>query len=157
MWVLGGNFWARAGNTFSIGTPSTNACLNIATDGSVLIPYKLTVGGVIYRYQPVPATQAEPGTVMVKILTGILTNAYTTASTVTLPTGTAVYSSILAINQSIDWSLIHSGTATGTVTVVAAAASDHTVFGSMVVPIGTSGAFRTRVSALNVAITYRMS
>ena len=35
MWVLGGNCWARTGNTFSIGTPSTNACLNIATDGSV--------------------------------------------------------------------------------------------------------------------------
>ena len=92
---------------------------------------------------------------MAKLLTGIITNFYTTPSTMTLPTGTIVYTSILAIHQSIDWSVINNGTVAGTVTVLAA--SDHSVVGSMVVPIGTNGAFRTRVSALNVAITYRMS
>ena len=93
---------------------------------------------------------------MTKLLTGILTNPNTTAFIINLPTGTSVNGS-LAINQSIDWSVINTGTITSTVTVGTTGSTGHTVIGNMVVAIGTSGAFRTRVSALNTAIPYRMS
>ena len=93
---------------------------------------------------------------MTKLLTGILTNPNTTAFIINLPTGTSVNGS-LAINQSIDWSVINTGTITSTVTVGTTGSTGHTVIGNMVVAIGTSGAFRIRVSALNIAIPYRMS
>ena len=43
----------------------------------------LTIGGVVYTYQPVPATTAEAVTVITKILKGIITFFYTTAFTLT--------------------------------------------------------------------------
>ena len=45
MWVAGGNCWGRKENSFSIGTIGKGACLNIASDGTVLIQYNLTVSG----------------------------------------------------------------------------------------------------------------
>jgi hypothetical protein len=45
VWIVGQNCWDNEG--FSIGTPGTNACLNIDSAGNVLIPYNLTVPGTL--------------------------------------------------------------------------------------------------------------
>ena len=117
----------------------------------------LNVGGVLSRYQPTPTTTAVALDVMTKILTGIITNYYTSPLTITLPTGAIVYSNLPTIDRSVDWSVISLGAATGTVTFTATGVNGHTVVGNMLVPIGTSGLFRTKASDVNVAITYRMS
>ena len=65
-----------------------------------------------------------------------------------------------AINQSVDWSIINQGTSSGIVTVRVTdttASAGHTVIGTMTVAIGTSAAFRTVITGLNAATTYRMS
>ena len=94
---------------------------------------------------------------MVRLQTGIITNSFTTPSTIVFPTGTTVYTNLPTIDRSIDWSVINTGTSTGTITITATGIAGHTTVGNMLVAIGTSGAFRTRVSDVNVAITYRMS
>ena len=37
MWVAGVNCWSKTG--YSIGTPTLNHCLNIASDGNITMPY----------------------------------------------------------------------------------------------------------------------
>ena len=64
--------------------------------------------------------------------------------------------STIPIEQSFDWSIINTGSATGAITV-AASTTTHTTIGAVVVAIGTSGQFRTRLSTSSTAITYRLS
>ena len=59
------------------------------------------------------------------------------------------------MNQSIDWSVISSGSSLGIATVQNNTA--HSLIGSGTVAVGISARFRTRLSAANVAITYRIS
>jgi uncharacterized protein YaiE (UPF0345 family) len=87
------------------------------------------------------------------ISSGIVTSA-AAAVTATLPTGTVMDSSLqMEIGESFDWSVIKVGANTFT---VAAAASGHTVVGTMAVATTTSGLFRTRKTAAATYITYRI-
>ena len=118
----------------------------------------LSVGGLMFRYQS--SSQATTGNetlTISKILAGIITSTWTTAITLNLPTGSSVYNTLVALNLSTDWSIINTGTATGTVTVGTAGATGHSTYGNMAVAIGTSAAFRTAITGLNTATTYRMS
>ena len=153
--MLGANAWTRTGNTFCIGTNGKGSCLSIALDGTVATQYNFFVGGVTYRNQPVPTTTADLNDMITRILSGILTSNYTTALSLGLPTGLAVNNALLTINQSVDWSLINIGTATGAVTLTAV--GGHSVVGNNVVAIGTSARLRTKFSAASTAITYRLS
>ena len=81
----------------------------------------------------------------------------TAAVLLPLPTGTLTDSSAstIGIDQSVDWSVINTGSSLGAATVPANTA--HTLTGSGLAAIGTSGRFRTTLSATNVAVTYRIS
>lgn len=87
------------------------------------------------------------------ILSGIVTS--TTATVVgTVPTGAVMDAAIdMEIDDSIDWSVIKTGTNPFTVT---AAATGHTLVGTGVVGTGTAGSFRTRKTAANTFVTYRL-
>ena len=96
-----------------------------------------------------------------QIIVGIFTVALTVATSLTLPTGTLINADILGgttdlpVNQSIDWAVINLGSALGAVSVVDG--TSHTVVGSRVIAIGTTASFRTRLSAANTAVTYRIT
>ena len=182
MWISGLNCCSRTG--YTIGTPALNGCFNISNTGAITVDYRLitpllyattirasnatvitlqddvaitgnlNVGGLLSRYQVAPVATSVAVDIMPRLLMGIIINTFTTPSTLTLPTGTVVNSSIPTISHSIDWSVINTGTATGTLTIVESAG--HTAMGNKLVAIGTSASFRTRVSALNTPITYRM-
>ena len=94
---------------------------------------------------------------MTKLFAGIVLNSSNTNITITLPTGASVYSSLLAIDQSIDWSVISSSLVTSGVSVGTIGSTDHGLFGNTWISPGTSARFRTRVSGVNIATTYRMS
>ena len=183
MWVR--NSWTSPG--FTIGTITLGNCLNISDVGTVSAAYKimtplfysntiranganqitlddtiiiigyLNIQGMLSRYQPAPTLTSVAVDMMPRMLAGIIINSFTTAYTLALPTGTTVYSSLPTIDRSIDWSLINTGTIAGTTTITTTGSTGHTTVGNMVVAIGTSGAFRTKITALNTAITYRMS
>ena len=83
-----------------------------------------------------------------------ITNA--SAVTVTLPTGAVLdaYFGALPIGAAFDWSLINTGSSSGAGTVTAS--TGHTIVGAAVVAISTAGMFRTRKTAANTFVTYRI-
>jgi hypothetical protein len=61
--------------------------------------------------------------------------------------------SSFAVNDSFNWSVINTGGNTFTVT----AATGHTIVGAAAVSGGTTGNFRTRKTAANTFVSYRIA
>jgi hypothetical protein len=88
------------------------------------------------------------------ILSGIVTSTTAAAVAGTLPTGAVLdAASEFAIGDSFDWSVIATGANAFTVT---AAATGHTVVGTAAVATVTSGAWRTRKTAAETFVSYRI-
>ena len=88
------------------------------------------------------------------MLGGLITSTTAAAVAGTLPTGTVMdLASEFAVNDSFDWSVIATGANAFTVT----AAAGHTIVGVAVVATVTSGRFRTRKTAANTFVTYRLA
>lgn len=87
------------------------------------------------------------------MLSGIVTSTTAAAVAGTVPTGTVLdAASEFAIGDSFDWSVINTGGNAFTVT----AATGHTLVGAAAVATVTSGLFRTRKTAANTFVTYRI-
>ncbi len=118
------------------------------------------IGGKgFFDQQSTPTAKSASATLTIaELLTGIVTTSGTVAITLTLPTGTlsdaGVTGPALPINGCFDWTVINTGTSSGAVTV--AAGTGHTVVGGAGVAIGTSAGFRTRKTAANTFVTYRV-
>lgn len=105
-------------------------------------------------------TQGDPVAVNVTgavsataIMGGIVTSTTAAAVAGTVPTGTVMdASSEWAIGEYVDWAVIATGANAFTVT----AATGHTLVGTAVVATATTGLFRTRKTAANTFITYRI-
>ena len=118
-----------------------------------------TGGKGFFDQQPAPTALAVSATLTIaQLLTGIVTTSGTVAITLTLPTGTlsdaGVTGPALPVNGSFDWAVINTGTSSGAVTM--AAGIGHTIVGSTAVAIGSSAGFRTRKTAANTFVTYRV-
>ena len=112
-----------------------------------------------FGQQPTPTAKAASATLTIaEVLTGIVTTSGTTAITLTLPTGTLTDAGVsgpsLPVNGCFDWAVINTGTSAGAVTM--AAGTGHTIVGSTGVAIGTSAGFRSRKTAANTFVTYRV-
>ena len=103
-----------------------------------------------------------------ELLTNIITGTHAAGATQAyiLPTGTLCEGgATFAVDTCLDWSLINlSAAAIDTITVTAGA--DHTIVGNPIVQsahastggvMGNSGMFRTRKTALNTFVTYRIA
>lgn len=114
------------------------------------------ITGQVAQNQGAPAAIADGDTAVTaaNLAAKILTMAATAARAPTVPTGTAMNAAV-AEGQSIDWSFINLAAGAHTITVTAAA--DHTLVGKMTLAQNEQGLFRTRVSAANTAITYRLA
>ena len=115
--------------------------------------------GNIYNQQPSPTALTASTTITIaQILTNIVTVTSTTAVTLTLPAGSSVDAGVLSgalpTNGCFDWNVINLGSSSGAVTM--AAGTSHTYVGSATVAIGTSAGFRTRKTASNTFVTYRI-
>ena len=109
--------------------------------------------------QAAPVAKAASATLTIaELLTAIVTTSGTAAITLTLPTGTqsdaGVTAPALPLNGCFDWTVINTGTGSGAVTI--AAGTGHTLVGGATVAIGTSAGFRTRKTAANTFVTYRL-
>jgi len=105
--------------------------------------------------QPTPVAVNVTGAVSAAaILGGIVTSSTAAAVAGTIPTGAVMDAAAqLAVDEAVDWSVINTGPSTFTVT----AAADHTIVGAAAVVTGTTGRFRTRKTAANTFVTYRIS
>lgn len=118
-----------------------------------------TQSGVAYIAQAAPTAKNSTSTITIaELLTLILTATSATAVSLTLPTGTltdaGILSGALANDRAFDWSLVNLGSSSGAVTLLAGTA--HTIVGAALVAIGTSAGFRTRKTATNTFVTYRI-
>jgi len=115
--------------------------------------------GIVLMNQQTPTAVTATGTLTIaNLLTQIVTSTSATAVSLTLPTGTlsdaGVSGGTSAVNTSFDWAIINLGSAVGDVTLVAGTA--HTIVGSVTVTVGTTGRFRSRKTATNTFVTYRV-
>jgi hypothetical protein len=107
------------------------------------------------RLQEAPGVLNATGTLTAAlILSGVVTSSTAAAVTATLDTGAIMDASgEHDIGDSFDWSAINTGGANAfTVT----ASSGHTVVGAGAVAANSSGLFRTRKTAADTFITYRI-
>jgi hypothetical protein len=114
----------------------------------------------LFVAQPTPsAINASATLTIAELLTRIITTNSATAVAFTLPTGTLTDAGILSgqllVNQSFDWSIVNTGSAVGVVTV--SGGTGNTLEGSGVLAITTSATFRTRKTAANTFVTYRVA
>lgn len=110
---------------------------------------------VIPQGNPSDTGQGDKTLTIAQLLTGIVTQTPTGNRTLTLPTGTLADGGVtLAVNEAFDWVLINLASAAHSLTV--AAGTDHTVVGEMEVPAAKSGIFRTRKTAADTFVTYRI-
>jgi hypothetical protein len=158
------NVPATVSNVFENSGANTTAAFSAATSvtiqaGNAPLYYQTGTGPVVVER---PYTQGTPGTLNATgtltaalILGGIVTSTTAAGVTATLDTG-AVMDAVLdmAVDDSFDWSAIATGANTFTVT---AAASGHTLVGSGAVATVTSGRFRTRKTAADTFVTYRIA
>jgi hypothetical protein len=109
-----------------------------------------------YQTQGAPTALNATGTLTAAaILSGIVTSTSAAAVTATLDTGAIVEAaSEFAIGDSFDWTVINTGPSTFTVT---AAASGHTVVGVGAVLTLISATWRTRKTAADTFVSYRLS
>ena len=143
---------------FNIGTEKgttggTARGLAIQTDGTTRAMWHRD--GVYRAIQPTPAAVNTTATLTVaNIQAQIITTTTAAAVDMTLPTGTAMDAGYAVnINDlAQDWTVINTGSNAATLL----AGTDHTIVGSAVVAAGTSGSFRSRRTAANTYVTYRL-
>jgi len=158
-WDFGYNdFNAVTGTGATVLATSATLTTPAITGPSTVTGALMFASSVLFEYQPTPTALTATGTLTVaQLLTRIITETSATAVTATLPTGTLMDGGMpagIAANESFDWTIVNLGSASGAVTVAAGTA--HTVVGSMSVPISTSATFRSRRTAANTWVTYRL-
>ncbi len=141
--------------------PSNTFGFYLETDTG-LLKYGVSGGSgwVDTTIAPQGTPTAKTGTATLTIAelrTGIVTATSASAVGITLPTGTLTDAGVgnPPIGSSFDWSIINLGSSSGAVTMNAG--TDHTYVGGSTVAITTSAMFRTRKTAANTYVTYRLT
>jgi len=148
-------------NTTYVSSAFTNATNVIIQAGASGAAYAVGTNPVIsdsgkFQTQGAPGVLNATGTLTAAmILSGIVTSTSAAAVTATLDTGAIMdAASEFAIGDSFDWSVINTGPSAFTVT---AAASGHTIVGTAAVATVTSAVWRTRKTAADTFVSYRLS
>lgn len=166
-----GTFSSSVATTIRIeaGADEVSYEVGAAPEVDLVVSGDAYVRGLTVEAQGAPTALTGSATLTIaQLLTRIITDTHATGATATytLPTGTLTDAGVdLAIGDSFEWTLINlSAAAADTVTI--AAGTDHTVVGVMLVQSahsttggngsGNAGSFRTRKTAANTYVTYRL-
>lgn len=148
-----------AGGQTTFGPYTTGATLRIDNSAGHAL-YAVGVAPVVTelrasQFQGAPVAVDVTGAISaLAIQGGIVTSTTGAAVAGTVPTGAVMDAAVqMAIGDSVDWSVINTGANTFTVT----AATGHTLVGVAAVVTVTSGLFRTRKTAADTFVTYRLS
>lgn len=158
------------------GTFTGGATIVIEAAGGLPVLYEVGTDPVVQQWrtsnsgtQVTPAAKTVAVTLTAaEITTGLVTGTHTAGATqaYTLPTGTLLDASTsFVVDEYFDWTVINlSAAAADTITITAGA--DHTVVGTMIVQsahattgllYGNAARFRTRKTAANTFVTYRLA
>ena len=152
---------ATVENTTYVSPAFTNATSVTIQAGASGAAYAVGVSPVIsdsgkFQTQGAPGVLNATGTLTAAmILSGIVTSTSAAATVATLDVGAVVdAASEFAIGDSFDWSVINTGPSAFTVTSPDAS---HTIVGTAAVATVTSAVWRTRKTAADTFISYRLS
>lgn len=133
--------------------------VGLARDGKLVVSGRTAVtmddtgAGMLIQKAPVALDATGPLTAG-GLLGGIITSTTAAAVVGTLPTGALLDAAAgLGVDEAFDWAVINTGAAN---TFTVAAGTGHTVVGNMVVALSSSGEFRSRKTAADTFITYRL-
>lgn len=151
-------------SVFTGSGANTTAAFSAATDVTIYageggLWYETGTGPVIIErqnYTAAPGTLNATGTLTAAlILGGIVTSTTAAAVTATLDTGATMDVAIdLDVNDSFDWAAINTG---GSNAFTVTASTGHTIVGAGAVAASSSGRFRTRKTAADTYVTYRLA
>lgn len=152
----------RPGVQQVFGPFATGAVIQIQATGGFDVLYEVGASPIVQQWrvdattQPAPSALDATGALTAPfILSGLVTSTTAAAVTGTLPTGTLMdQATTFVIDDAISWSVINTG---GTNAFTVAAAAGHTIVGNAVVALSSAGRFRTRKTAANTFVTYRIS
>lgn len=144
------------------GPYASGAVIIVEAVGGVTTFYEVGTAPQVQQGRLIAGVQADPNTLNATgtvspamILGGILTSTTAAAVTGTLATGAVMdLASSFNVNDFVDWSVINTGGANAF--TVQQAASGHTVVGNMTVAASSSARFRTRKTAADTFVTYRI-
>ncbi len=159
------NSTASAVAAFTSGTIAGAAISTSSFAGSST--YASTFAGTMVPTQGNPATATNTaGITAANMLTGIIVGTPTAAAAYTVPDGTTMDAAVtFNVGDSFDWSIINVAT-NDTFIITLTAATTHTLVGVPTVPAngsttgaltGASARFRTRKTATNTFVTYRIA
>lgn len=151
-----------------LSTVSNTTFVSSAFTNATSVTIQAGASGALYAVGTEPTisssgkyqTQGTPGVLnatgsltAAMMLSGIVTSTTAAAVAGTVPTGTVLdAASEFAVDDSFDWSVINTGPNTFTVT----ASTDHTLVGFTAVATVTSAVWRTRKTAANTFVSYRI-
>ncbi len=151
-----------------LSTVSNTTFVSSAFTNATSVTIQAGASGALYAVGTEPTisssgkyqTQGTPGVLnatgsltAAMILSGIVTSTTAAAVAGTVPTGTVLdAASEFAVDDSFDWSVINTGPNTFTVT----ASTDHTLVGTTSVLTLISAVWRTRKTAANTFVSYRI-
>ena len=159
-------FWNAVGDpvTGTAGTGAANVAgignqmgvaVAAAASGDSSVYVDLNVPG---KTQTTPIAKTATGTLTAaELMAGIITVTSASAVASTVPTGTLMDTARPggATDDYFDWTIVNLGSSSGACTVTAGTA--HTIVGNAVVAITTSATFRSRRTAANTWVTYRLN
>lgn len=151
-----------------LSTVSNTTFVSSAFTNATSVTIQAGASGALYAVGTEPTisssgkyqTQGTPGVLnatgsltAAMVLSGIVTSTTAAAVAGTVPTGTVLdAASEFAVDDSFDWSVINTGPNAFTVT----AGTDHTLVGVTTVATVTSAVWRTRKTAANTFVSYRI-
>jgi hypothetical protein len=143
------------------GSYASGATIIVDASGGVDVYYEVGNAPVVKAdrrsastYSVVNAFNTTGNLASALLLGGVLTSTTAAAVSATLPSGAGMeLASSFEVGETFDWSVINTGPNTFT---VLQGSSGHTVVGTMAVATATSGMFRTRKSAVDTFVTYRI-
>ena len=137
-----------SGATIIIEAQAAQVSYQVGTAPLVMSRYDSQIQGAPVAVDVTGAVSAAA------IMGGLVTSSTAAAVAGTIPTGTVMdAASTFAVGDSFNWSVINTGPNTFTVT----AASGHTIVGAAAVATATTGNFRTRKTATNTFVSYRIA
>lgn len=165
----GGSYTLTAGNGAGDGAAGSGGSISFVTgsaspdsviSGSIMLRVPVGLGGYMLSQGAPDAETATFTATIAKLLTRLITVTSAGAVAVTLDTGANMDAEFditrLGVDMAFDWGIINLGSSSGVVTVGGGSPAGHTYVGLATVSISTSASFRSRRTAANTWITYRL-
>ena len=147
---------------YTVLGPYASGATLVVNAGAAEVAYQVGIAPVVagVNYQATPTSQNTTATLTTaQVMSGIITSTHATGATITLtlPTGANMdLAGQFDVDEYFDWVVINTAAGAGDTVTIANAASGNNITGPAVIAITSSARFRTRKTAADTFVTYRI-